>query len=126
MISLAVLNGCETGMVAGDDIIDGVAQSLVKQGIPAVVAATRIIEDEPAMLFSREFYRALSDGYHVEASLVEARKSLDTRRLDWSAYALFTRSQDLHKIRLIRPVGGRNAEFPGAEALSRALGDSSA
>jgi hypothetical protein len=100
-ISIAVLNGCHTGQ-ASSDVFSGVAGSLVGAGIPAVVATMRAIDDRAALLFAREFYRSLVDGFALEAALIEARKALSVEKWDWSAYALFTSSkQGLEPLRMI-------------------------
>ena len=59
---LAVLNACE-GARAGADLFAGVAQGLIQQGLPAVVAMQFEITDDAAIIFAREFYGAVADGY---------------------------------------------------------------
>lgn len=71
------------------------AQAIVREGVAAAVATTRVILDSAALMFSREFYRALVDGYPLEGALVEARRVIDLKGWDWSAYALFTGSTNL-------------------------------
>jgi hypothetical protein len=106
-VSLAILNACETGVAGRGDVLNGVAQAIVREGVPAAVATTRVILDSAALMFSREFYRALVDGYPLEGALVEARRVLDLKGWDWSAYALFAGSQDvLDKLRLLRYRSG--------------------
>ncbi len=101
-INFAVLNGCETGISGGESIVTGVAQELVRGGVPAVVATTRAILDHAALSFAHEFYRALADGYTLEETLVDARNALARRQLDWSAYALFVGSTQLDHLRLTK------------------------
>jgi CHAT domain-containing protein len=88
-ILLAVLNGCATGSSEIKDLGRGVAQRLVRQGVPAAVATTRVILDDAALKFAAAFYQAFSDGYAVEASLVESRKALSISGFDWSAYVMY-------------------------------------
>ena len=89
-ILLAVLNGCATGSTETEDLAGGVGQTLVSQGVPAVVATTRAIMDHSALRFAGEFYRALTDGYSAETAVVEGRKALAIRGWDWSAYVTYT------------------------------------
>jgi KAP family P-loop domain/CHAT domain len=89
-ILLAVLNGCATGSTETEDFAGGVGQTLVSQGVPAVVATTRVIMDHTALRFAGEFYRALTDGFSAESAIVEGRKALAVRGWDWSAYVTYT------------------------------------
>jgi hypothetical protein len=100
-ILIAVLNACFTGVDIDQDVGRGVAQVLVRQGVPAAVATTRQVFNHAALQFTREFYRALVDGYPIEAAAVEARKSLSIKGWDWSAYVLYA-SDDapLHDLRI--------------------------
>lgn len=55
-LRLVVLNACETASSASTDTFSGMAQGLVQQGVPAVVAMQVPITDEAAVCFSRDFY----------------------------------------------------------------------
>ena len=55
-LRLAVLNACEGARTARDDPFAGTAQSLVQQGIPAVIAMQFEITDEAAIILAQEFY----------------------------------------------------------------------
>ncbi len=93
---LAVLNACEGARTALVDPFAGVAQTLVQQGVPAVVAMQFPISDRAAITFSSEFYAALADGYPVDAAVTEARVALSTRLPsgEWGAPKLFLRAGD--------------------------------
>jgi hypothetical protein len=108
-IHLAVLNGCETGRTSPRDAVSGIAALLVHRGIPAVIAPVRMVADDAAILFSREFYRTLVDGHPLEDAVAEARKALNVEHLDWTLYALFTSTADLRSIRL-PPAASRAAQ----------------
>ena len=73
-VQLAVLNACEGGRTSRQDPFAGVGQSLVQQGIPAVVAMQFEISDQAAITLAHEFYAALADSYPVDAALAEARQ----------------------------------------------------
>jgi hypothetical protein len=99
-IQIAVLNGCDTGTAARNEAISSLADALTNHGVPAVIATTREVADDTALLFSREFYRSLSEGQPLEFALVEARKALSVERRDWSVYALFASMLHLDLLRL--------------------------
>ena len=93
---LAILNACEGARTSRTDPFAGVAQSLVQQGIPAVVAMQFEITDEAAITFSRELYGAMVDGYPVDAAVAEARKAIFAKGNDveWGTPVLYLCSPD--------------------------------
>ncbi|MGQ0570865.1 MAG: CHAT domain-containing protein [Armatimonadota bacterium] len=93
---MAVLNACEGGRPSRTDPFAGVAQSLVQQGLAAVVAMQFEITDDAAIAFAHEFYAALADGYPVDAALVEARKAIfaQDNGLEWGTPVLYLRASD--------------------------------
>jgi tetratricopeptide (TPR) repeat protein len=109
-LRLVILNACEGARTGTDDPFAGVAQSLVQQGIPAVIAMQFEITDAAAITFAHEFYRATADGYPVDASLAEARKVMfaDSRGngLEWGTPVLYMRSPDGQIFDVQRPTAG--------------------
>jgi len=95
-LRLAVLNACEGARSSADDPFSGVATSLVRREIPAVVAMQLQITDRAAITFACELYSALADGYAVDAALAEARKAIfaDDNELEWATPVLFMRVPD--------------------------------
>jgi len=95
-LRLAVLNACEGARAARTDPFAGTAQSLVQQGVPAVIAMQFEITDEAAITFAHEFYSAVADGYPVDAALAEARKAIFAQGNDveWGTPVLYLRSPD--------------------------------
>lgn len=95
-LRLVLLNACEGSRTAVDDPFAGVAQTLVQQGIPAVIAMQFPISDQAAITFADEFYTALADGYPVDAALTEARVAISTRQRggEWGAARLYMRAGD--------------------------------
>jgi hypothetical protein len=93
---LAVLNACEGARGSVSDPFAGVAQSLIQQGLPAVVAMQFAITDDAAIIFARELYAAIADGYPLEAALAEARGAiLDEGNLtEWGTPVLYSRAPD--------------------------------
>jgi hypothetical protein len=95
-LRLAVLNACEGGRGSGRDPFAGVARTLVRKELPAVIAMQAPISDGAARIFAYEFYRALADDYPVDAALTEARKAIyrQGNELEWGTPVLFMRSPD--------------------------------
>ena len=95
-LRLAVLNACEGARASRADPFAGTAQSLVQQGIPAVIAMQFEITDDAAICFTREFYAAIAVGYPVDAALAEARKAIfsEVSEIEWGTPVLYMRSPD--------------------------------
>jgi len=100
-LRLAVLNACQTSTTGAELAFGGVAHQLVRAGMPAVVAMQQRIMDQTALAFSREFYRALADGWPVDAAVQEGRRSIMTvlgndwqGRADWAIPTLYMRAPD--------------------------------
>jgi formylglycine-generating enzyme required for sulfatase activity len=108
-LRLAFLNTCEGGRSDEQDIFLGVAPALVRCGLPAVIAMKYSISDRAAIALSTEFYRALADGYPVEAALAEARKAIyvGQQSVEWGTPLLFSRSADNRLLTL--PASGESA-----------------
>jgi len=93
---VAILNACEGARSSKSDPFAGSAQSLVQQGIPAVIAMQFEIADDVASTFAHEFYGALADGYPIDAALTEARKAIFAagREVEWGTPVLYLRAPD--------------------------------
>jgi len=95
-LRLAALNSCRGSRSAGRDPFSGMAQRLVQQGIPAVIAMQAPISDAAALTFSQEFYSALAFGYPVDAAVSEARKAIFSQgnEVEWGTPVLYMRAPD--------------------------------
>ena len=114
-LRLIFLNACEGARVDERDAFRGTAQYLVRLGIPAVLAMQFVITADRAAILSREFYRALADGYSAEAAVTEARKALfdPARPPEWMTPVLFTRADDNRLVvPAAPPLGQPVAEMP--------------
>lgn len=107
-LRLAVLNSCEGARNSRNDPFAGVAAGLIRQGIPAVVAMQFEITDSAAIIFSGEFYAAISRGFPVDAAVAEARKAIyaSYNEIEWGTPVLYMRSPDgvLFDIQVSPPV----------------------
>ncbi len=91
------LNACEGAKSGTHDIYSGIAQTLMQQGIPAILGMSYEISDNASIELARTFYRALSYGIPVDAAVNEARKAVDiamTKTLQWGTPVLYMRSPD--------------------------------
>lgn len=95
-LKLVILNACQGAGASRTDPFAGTAQSLVQQGLLAVIAMQAEITDEVAILIAQEFYGAMADGYPVDAALTEARKIIFARsqNAEWGIPVLYMRSPD--------------------------------
>jgi CHAT domain/TIR domain len=91
---LAVLNAAEGARTDAADLFAGMAQSLIQQGVPAVVAMQSEISDQSAIIFSHEVYGAMADGYPLDAALAEARRVIrnEGNELEWGIPVLYLRA----------------------------------
>lgn len=119
-LRLVLLNACEGARAGESNLFAGTAQHLVLQGVPSVIAMQFPITDQAAIALTHEFYRALADGYPVDAALAEARKAIFAHGLiEWGTPVLFMRTPDgrLFSIEGVNddsPVAGE-APFKGLE-----------
>src|SRR5215204_209422 len=96
-LRLVVLNSCEGARGSESDAFSSTAATLVRPGIPAVLANQYEITDEAAIEFSRTFYEAVADGLPVDAAVSYARTSLKIEidnTLEWATPVLYMRSPD--------------------------------
>ena len=109
-LRLAVLNACEGARGSHRDPFSGVAQTLARQEIPAVVGMQFEVPDTAAVAFSCHFYDKLAQGWPVEAAVVAARKALylDGKELEWGAPVVY-----------LRAASGQLFELAGETSVAR-------
>jgi formylglycine-generating enzyme required for sulfatase activity len=96
-LRLALLNACESAYLEGNDPFASTAATLVRAGLPAVVAMQFEITDDAAIELSRVFYESLADNLPVDAALAEARKAIDlavNNTVEWGTPVLYTHAPD--------------------------------
>ena len=127
-LRVAILNACEGARTSTHDPFAGSAQTLVQQGIPAVIAMQFEIADDVAGTFAQEFYGALSDGYPIDAALTEARKAIFAagHDVEWGTPVLYSRAPDGRIFEVEQRPGQRSSETaaatPGVAVLIRDAG----
>lgn len=97
-VRLAVLNSCESARRDTLNAFTGVAPTLVRDGVPAVVAMQYNIRDQHALQFARRFYRNLARQKPIDDALNAARIAmfnLDGKySRDWGLPVLYLRSDE--------------------------------
>jgi hypothetical protein len=97
-VAVAVLNACQSATQSTARSFMGLAPSLIRAGVPAVVAMQYAISDGSATVFSRALYKALAAGWPLDAGVTEGRKAISAERteddMDWGIPVLFMRSED--------------------------------
>ena len=118
-LRLAVLNACEGARTAQSDPFAGVAQTLLQQGIPAVIAMQFEITDGAAITFAHEFYTALADRYPVDAALAEARKAIyaEGNDVEWGTPVLYLRAQNGNIFALAEPRAAPSLPLPPPQVV---------
>jgi len=102
-IALVVLNACEGGRAPRDDPFAGVAQSLIRGGIPAVVAMQFKVADEASIAFSRALYKSLAKGASLDEAVHKGRRALIAARLSFEC---------ANPVLYMRAADGRIFRFP--------------
>ncbi len=95
-LRLVLLNACQGAETSEQYPYAGVAQRLVREGVPAVIAMRTAISDGAAMTLARSFYVALASGAGVDTALAEARKALFTGCCagEWATPVLYMRAAE--------------------------------
>jgi hypothetical protein len=75
-LRLVFLASCQSATRSSADAFRGLAPSLVKAGVPAVVAMQAQVGDETACQFATTFYEAVLDHGQVDLAANEARQDL--------------------------------------------------
>ena len=92
-LRLAVLNACESAVPGEEDLFASTAATLVRAGLPAVLAMQFPITDRAAVAFSQAFYESIAAGLPLDAALAEARKAINLAledAVEWGAPVLYT------------------------------------
>jgi WD40 repeat protein len=103
---LLVLSACKTAAhgehMTSSQPIKGVAQELVRAGIPAVIGMQFAVPDQTAVSFMSELYRRLAEGIPLDVAVTHARLAVrfdrkqgeEQEKLFWGIPVLFMRSPD--------------------------------
>jgi hypothetical protein len=96
-LRLVVLDACNTASLTTQPY-RSVAPALVRAQIPAVIAMQFTAPQEATRPFAGEFYRALAEGFPLDACVTEGRKAVvgasGLRNPDWGIPVVYTRAPD--------------------------------
>lgn len=95
-LRLIVLNSCESAVSGSEDVFTSAAASLVRAGVPAVVAMQYKITDRAALVFASSFYERIAEGLPVDRAVTLAREDvkMDLDSLEWATPVLFLASDE--------------------------------
>ncbi len=95
-LRLVVLNACEGGRSSATDPYAGMAQTLVRMRVPAVVAMQFEITDRAAIAFARQFYKGIALGRPVDTAITDARMAIYqlVNEVEWATPVLYMRAPD--------------------------------
>jgi tetratricopeptide (TPR) repeat protein len=96
-LRLVVLNACEGARESGQSLFSSTAATLIRRGVPAVLAMQYPVTDVAAIELARVFYEGLADGLPVDTALAEARSAIGhvlPGTLDWGVPVLHLRAPD--------------------------------
>ena len=117
-IRLIILNACN-GAALTVEPFRSLAPAIVRAQIPAVIAMQFAVAAESARSFAAELYRALGEGFPIDACVAEGRKAVMSAvgldRPDWAIPAVYSRALDS---RLFDPPADGAAAGKGAVAES--------
>jgi hypothetical protein len=96
-VRLIVLDACESGRLATEPFRT-IAPAIIRAQVPAVIAMQFTFLDRAARAFAGELYRALAEGFPIDACVTEGRKAVmgavGLGRPDWGIPVVYTRAPD--------------------------------
>lgn len=118
-LRLVLLNACQGAVTGKHAPFAGVAQQLLRQGMPAVLAMQAPIYDEHALRFSQEFYRALADGLGVEQAICEGRKRINEVAYTWGIPTFYFQGTEPFVVTPLNDTQKAERLWPKVQALLR-------
>jgi len=94
---LVLLSACEGAKSSSTRPFVGIAQNLVRRGLPAVIAMQYPVPVDADRVFFTGLYSTLVDGWPIDACVAEGRKAVFARashKMDWGIPVLFMRAAD--------------------------------
>jgi hypothetical protein len=128
-LRMVILNACEGARGTTHDVYSGIAQGLIRCGIPAVIGMQFEISDKAAIAFSSRFYDAIARGKPVDESLDEARLAIHAAQnggSEWGTPVLCLRAQDgnLFNVKTLLSEGAEPKPGPAGEPVGSSVNPS--
>jgi len=118
-LRMVILDTCQSAMTGTSSAFAGIAQRLLKQELPAVLAMQGEIFDDLALQFSGEFYQAIADGFGVEKAINEGRKLLYTVTSTWGIPSLYYQGVEPFVIAPLSNTAKADQLWQNAQALGK-------
>ncbi|WP_030611896.1 CHAT domain-containing protein [Streptomyces sclerotialus] len=96
-LRLILLNSCESALASTTDLFSSSAATLIRRGVPAVLAMQFEISDDAAIEFTSSFYEGVAFGQPIDVAVRNARLELSLARpnsLEWGTPVLYLRQSD--------------------------------
>ncbi|HMM40614.1 MAG TPA: CHAT domain-containing protein [Thermomicrobiales bacterium] len=96
-LHLVILNSCEGAQGSSLDVFSSTAATLVRTGLPAVLAMQYEISDLAAIAFAHAFYEAVAYGMSIDEAVSVARTAVSIeidRTVEWGTPVLYMRAPD--------------------------------
>jgi hypothetical protein len=96
-IRLIMLDACDSAQIRIDPY-RSIAPALIRAQVPAVIAMQMTVPQEATRAFAGEFYRALAEGFSIDACVTEGRKAVvgatGLHNPDWGIPVVYSRAPD--------------------------------
>jgi AAA-like domain/CHAT domain len=119
-LRLVILNACEGARASAQNVYSGLAQGLIRCGIPAVIGMQFEISDQAAIAFSSRFYDAIVRSQPVDAALDEARRAIHAAQnggMEWGTPVLYLRAPDGKLFDVILPPKPASPSPPATDQV---------
>ena len=94
-VTVAVLSACKSGMSLGSEsVFNGMAQNLIGNGVPAVVAMQYSVRADAAIAFVESFYASLCQKESLARAVSLGRSAMGAEGNQWYRPVLYLRWQD--------------------------------
>lgn len=113
-IALVVLSACQSGLaLSNPSIFNGMSQSLINVGIPAVVGMQFTVEIDAAADFAVRFYSSLGGNAFLFEAMAEGRVAMNFEGHQWYRPVIYTRWLGNENAELFKPTSDSFSFSPG-------------
>ncbi|HEU4326946.1 MAG TPA: CHAT domain-containing protein [Roseiflexaceae bacterium] len=125
-VRLIVLDACETSKLVNKPF-DSLAPALLRAQVSSVITMQFSVRDQTTVEFAREFYKALSEGFPIDACVNEGRKAVmglvGLGQPDWGIPTVYARIEDGHLFEFGGTSGAVGSTPPVAGGAGPLIGD---
>lgn len=94
-VTVAVLSACKSGMSLGSEsVFNGIAQNLIGNGVPAVLAMQYSVRVDAAKAFAEHFYESLCQKDSLARAVSLGRAAMGSESNQWYRPVLYLRWRD--------------------------------